>query len=59
MLAAKVTSVIMPIAYIPSPPRNLWHLGPVPVRAYAICVVAGIIVGLWVEIGRASCRERV
>ena len=38
----------MPIAYIPSPPRNLWHLGPVPVRAYAICVVAGIIVGLWV-----------
>lgn len=48
MLTAKVTSVIMPFAYIPSPPRNLWHLGPVPVRAYAICVVAGIIVGLWV-----------
>jgi prolipoprotein diacylglyceryl transferase len=38
----------MPVAFIPSPSRNLWHVGPVPVRAYAICVVLGIVVGLWV-----------
>jgi prolipoprotein diacylglyceryl transferase len=44
----------MPVAVFPSPSRSLWHIGPVPVRAYAICVVAGIIVGLWI----ASRRYR-
>ena len=38
----------MPAAFIPSPSRGLWHLGPIPIRAYAICVVLGIVVGLWV-----------
>jgi prolipoprotein diacylglyceryl transferase len=38
----------MPAAFLPSPSRGLWHLGPVPIRAYAICVVLGIVVGLWV-----------
>ncbi len=38
----------MPAAFLPSPSRSLWHIGPVPVRAYAICVVLGIVVGLWV-----------
>jgi prolipoprotein diacylglyceryl transferase len=44
----------MPVAFLPSPSRSLWHIGPIPVRAYAICVVLGIIVGLWV----ASRRYR-
>jgi len=30
--------------FIPSPPQNVWHLGPVPIRAYALCVLAGIVV---------------
>jgi prolipoprotein diacylglyceryl transferase len=38
----------MPVASFPSPSRSLWHIGPVPVRAYAICVVLGIVLGLWV-----------
>ncbi len=38
----------MPAAFLPSPSRSLWHLGPVPLRAYAICVISGIVVGLWV-----------
>jgi prolipoprotein diacylglyceryl transferase len=38
----------MPVAFLPSPSRELWHLGPIPFRAYAICVVLGIVVGLWV-----------
>jgi phosphatidylglycerol---prolipoprotein diacylglyceryl transferase len=38
----------MRVAFIPSPSRNLWHVGLIPVRAYAICVVLGIVVGLWV-----------
>ena len=38
----------MPVAYLPSPARGLWHLGPVPVRAYALCVVLGVIAALWI-----------
>jgi prolipoprotein diacylglyceryl transferase len=38
----------MPAAFLPSPSRATWSLGPIPVRAYALCVVAGIVVGLWV-----------
>ncbi|MGH3276866.1 MAG: prolipoprotein diacylglyceryl transferase family protein, partial [Streptosporangiaceae bacterium] len=37
----------MSVAYIPSPGRGLWHLGPVPVRGYALCIVLGVIVVLW------------
>jgi prolipoprotein diacylglyceryl transferase len=37
----------MPIAYIPSPSRGVWRLGPVPIRAYALCLVAGVIVAVW------------
>lgn len=35
------------LAYIPSPPRGVWELGPIPVRAYALCIIAGIIVAIW------------
>jgi prolipoprotein diacylglyceryl transferase len=31
-------------AYIPSPSRGVIHLGPVPIRAYALCIIAGVIV---------------
>jgi prolipoprotein diacylglyceryl transferase len=37
----------MPVAYLPSPSRGLWHLGPIPVRAYALCIVLGVIAALW------------
>lgn len=33
---------------IPSPPQAVWEVGPVPLRAYAFCIIAGIIVaGIW------------
>jgi prolipoprotein diacylglyceryltransferase len=38
----------MPAAFIPSPGRGLWHIGPVPVRGYALCVLLAIVVWLWV-----------
>ncbi|MBS4729615.1 prolipoprotein diacylglyceryl transferase [Mycobacterium sp. SM1] len=34
------------LAYFPSPPRGVWHLGPIPIRAYALCIIAGILVAL-------------
>ncbi|MGH4006885.1 MAG: prolipoprotein diacylglyceryl transferase [Pseudonocardiaceae bacterium] len=38
------------LATIPSPDRGVWYLGPVPVRAYALCIIAGIVVAiLWGE----------
>ena len=36
----------MILAAIPSPARGVWHLGPVPVRAYALCILAGIVVAV-------------
>lgn len=44
----------MSAAFLPSPSRAVWHLGPVPVRAYAICIIAGILAALLV----ASRRYR-
>ena len=38
----------MPAAILPSPARELWHLGPVPIRAYAVCIIAGIGVAMLV-----------
>ena len=35
-----------PLATIPSPTHAVWHLGPIPIRAYALCIVAGIFVAL-------------
>lgn len=37
----------MPVAYLPSPAVAVWHLGAIPVRAYALCMVAGVVVALW------------
>jgi prolipoprotein diacylglyceryl transferase len=37
----------MPVAYLPSPANGVWHLGVIPVRAYALCVLAAVLVCLW------------
>jgi prolipoprotein diacylglyceryl transferase len=38
------------LANIPSPDRGVWYLGPIPIRAYALCIIAGIIVAVaWGE----------
>ena len=34
-------------AFIPSPSQGVWNLGPIPVRAYALLIVAGIIIAVW------------
>ncbi|MCS7478275.1 prolipoprotein diacylglyceryl transferase [Umezawaea endophytica] len=35
------------LATIPSPSQGVWQLGPIPLRAYALCIIAGIIVAIW------------
>jgi prolipoprotein diacylglyceryl transferase len=38
------------LATIPSPDRGVWHLGPIPIRAYALCIILGIVVAIsWGE----------
>ncbi|WP_219417182.1 prolipoprotein diacylglyceryl transferase [Pseudonocardia nigra] len=38
------------LANIPSPDRGVWYVGPIPIRAYALCIIAGIVVAvLWGE----------
>ncbi len=44
------------LAYLPSPPQGVWHLGPFPLRAYALCIILGIIVAIWW--GERRWRER-
>jgi prolipoprotein diacylglyceryl transferase len=44
------------LASIPSPTQSVWHLGPFPVRAYALCIVLGIVVAVWLTTRRF--RER-
>jgi prolipoprotein diacylglyceryl transferase len=34
------------LAFLPSPSQGVWHLGPVPVRAYALCILLGIVVAV-------------
>ncbi|KAA8969702.1 prolipoprotein diacylglyceryl transferase [Mycobacterium sp.] len=34
------------LAYFPSPPRGVWRLGPVPIRAYALFIITGIVAAL-------------
>ena len=33
--------------YIPSPSQGVWYVGPLPIRAYALCIITGILVALW------------
>ncbi|MCV7075935.1 prolipoprotein diacylglyceryl transferase, partial [Mycobacterium szulgai] len=44
------------LAYFPSPPRGVWHLGPLPLRAYAFFIITGIIVALLIGDRRFVAR---
>ena len=46
----------MILGYLPSPARSVWHLGPFPVRAYALCILAGIVVAVLLTRRRWAAR---
>ncbi|MDH6127152.1 prolipoprotein diacylglyceryl transferase [Kitasatospora sp. GP82] len=46
----------MEIAYIPSPSRGVLYLGPVPLRAYAFCIIIGVVVAVWLGSKRWVAR---
>jgi prolipoprotein diacylglyceryl transferase len=44
------------LAVIPSPTQGVWYLGPIPIRAYALCILVGILVA--VRLGERRWAER-
>ncbi|MGN9839392.1 prolipoprotein diacylglyceryl transferase [Nonomuraea sp. H19] len=46
----------MPLASIPSPSQGVWYLGIIPIRAYALCIVLGVIVAVWLSERRWVAR---
>ena len=45
MSAMSVTATIP--GGIPSPSSSVWHIGPIPIRAYALCILTGVFVAVW------------
>ncbi|MFL6106090.1 MAG: prolipoprotein diacylglyceryl transferase [Marmoricola sp.] len=33
--------------YLPSPSEGVWHLGPIPIRAYAFAIILGVVAAVW------------
>jgi prolipoprotein diacylglyceryl transferase len=47
---------LTPQAALPSPSTAVWHLGPIPIRAYALCIVLGIVLACVVTEARLRRR---
>lgn len=39
---------LITVLSIPSPSQGTWEIGPFPLRAYALCIIAGIMVAIWI-----------
>jgi prolipoprotein diacylglyceryl transferase len=46
----------MTLMSIPSPADGVWELGPVPIRGYALCIIAGIVAAIWIGERRWAAR---
>jgi len=46
----------MTALFLPSPSEGVWHLGPVPIRAYALCIICGVIAAVW--LGERRWQQR-
>ncbi|MFI5915045.1 prolipoprotein diacylglyceryl transferase [Dactylosporangium sp. NPDC051541] len=51
-----MNGVLSPLAEIPSPTRGVWDLGPIPLRAYALCIVLGIVAACYIADRRLRAR---
>jgi prolipoprotein diacylglyceryl transferase len=55
-VSAQLLASVWPALSIPSPSQGVWHLGGVPIRAYALCIIAGVVVAVWVGERRWAAR---
>ncbi len=44
---------------IPSPSEGVWHLGPLPIRAYALAIILGVVAAVWTGERRWAARGGV
>jgi len=44
------------VSSIPSPAESVWHLGPLPIRAYALCIMAGVVAAIVIGERRLVAR---
>jgi prolipoprotein diacylglyceryl transferase len=44
------------LAAIPSPTQGVWELGPLPIRAYALAIITGIVAAVWLTEKRWLAR---
>ncbi|MHB0927886.1 MAG: prolipoprotein diacylglyceryl transferase [Candidatus Nanopelagicales bacterium] len=44
------------LASIPSPSQGVWHLGPIPIRGYALAIITGIVLAVWLTTKRWVAR---
>lgn len=60
MTSTAVPAAATVLAYLPSPPQGVWYLGPIALRAYALCIIVGIVVAIfWGDrrwVARAASR---
>ncbi|MET7282513.1 prolipoprotein diacylglyceryl transferase [Kribbella sp. NPDC005582] len=54
-MSSLIPAVIVP-AFIPSPSQGVWHVLGLPIRAYALCILAGIFAGYWLTRRRWVAR---
>ncbi|WP_433185335.1 prolipoprotein diacylglyceryl transferase [Actinoallomurus sp. CA-150999] len=47
---------MQPLAFIPSPSQGSIHLGPLPLRGYALMIIIGVIVAVWLGERRWTAR---
>ncbi|MDQ1482368.1 MAG: hypothetical protein QOF35_444 [Actinomycetota bacterium] len=47
----------MLISSIPSPEQSVWFVGPFPIRAYAMFILVGIVVAVWITQRRLDERS--
>ena len=55
-LAGMPAALALLPAEIPSPSVGVWHLGALPIRGYALCILAGIVVAVWLTQKRLEAR---
>ncbi|MEH3034289.1 MAG: prolipoprotein diacylglyceryl transferase [Aeromicrobium erythreum] len=52
-----MTSTVAALATsIPSPPTGVWHIGPFPLRAYALGIIVGALLAIWIAERRFVAR---
>ena len=48
--------MVLDVLSIPSPAEGTWYLGPLPLRGYALSIIAGIVAAIWIAERRWVAR---